>query len=112
MKSAIGSCDFWLRLCLVIFGMLVIVSSPSITYGADWVYYDLDQDANFLYFDKSSLYLKDGVVHVWRKKVFQSDNLFRIRQVLGEKYYKLIEKLTLFEIHCPTKTFQERADIS
>jgi hypothetical protein len=109
MRSAKGSAKFELGIPLFIFCIPVILSLASITYGADWEYYDLDQDANFLYFDKGSMYDKDGVVYVWQKKVFHSDNLFRIRQVLGEKYYKLIEKLTLYEIHCPTITFQERA---
>ena len=72
-------------------------------------YYGLDQDANFLYYDKNVSYESGDVVQVWQTKVFHSDNLFRIRQTLGEKYYKLIEKLTLFEIHCPAKSFQERA---
>lgn len=72
-------------------------------------FYGLDQDSNFLYYDKNLSRELGDIVQVWQRKVFHSDNLFRIRQTLGEKYYKLIEKLTLYEIHCPTKSFQERA---
>ena len=97
----------WISVVLYIF--MLILSMSSFAYGAGWEYYGLDQDVNFLYYDKNAMNEAGGVVQVWQKKVYHSDNLFRIRQMLGEKYYKLIEKLTLYEIHCPTKTIQERA---
>ena len=109
MKNAILSFGFNLRMCPLIINLVLFSLLTSSAQGADWEYYGLDQDVNFLYYDKSSMHEAGGVVQVWQKKVFHSDNLFRIRQVLGENYYKLIEKLTLYEIHCPTKTIQERA---
>ena len=80
-----------------------------ISYGADWQQYDADIEGNFLYVDKDSITEINGITHVWQKKVYYKDNLFRIRQILGEKYYKLIEKITLYEIHCPSKQLQDRA---
>jgi hypothetical protein len=78
-------------------------------YGADWKHYDSDIEGNFLYADEDSITNTNGITMVWQRKVYYKDNLFRIRQVLGERYAKLIEKITLFEIHCPTKQYQERA---
>jgi len=109
MKSAISSSGFNLRMWLPIFCLVLILSLTSVSHSVDWEYYGLNQDGNFLYFDRSSMHNAVGVVQVWQRKVFHSDNLFRIRQMLGKKYYKLIEKLTLYEVHCPTKTIQERA---
>jgi hypothetical protein len=79
-----------------------------VTYGADWLKYDEDIEGNFLYVDKDSITDINGITYVWQKKVYYKDNLFRIRQILGERYYKLIEKITLYEIHCPTKQVQDR----
>ena len=111
MKSGIASSVFNLRMCPLVLNLALalILSLTSFAHGADWEYYGQDQDVNFLYVDKDSMKDTHGIMQVWQKKVYHSDNLFRIRQMLGEKYYKLIEKLTLYEIHCPTKTIQERA---
>ena len=109
MKGSIAFSAFKQRMCPPIFCLALILSLTSVSHGADWEYYGLDQDVNFVYVDKASMKDANGVMQVWQKKVYHSDNLFRIRQMLGEKYYKLIEKLTLYEIHCPTKTLQERA---
>jgi hypothetical protein len=79
------------------------------TYGVDWQLYSQDIDGNFLYVDKDSIAEIKGTTQVWQKKVFYKDNLFRIRQVLGEKYRTLVEKITLYEIHCPSRQVQERA---
>ena len=79
------------------------------TYGADWQNYDMDMEGDFLYFDKDSITDINGITLVWQKKVYNKENLFRIRQILGERYYKFIEKITLYEIYCPTKISQERA---
>ena len=108
MKNASVSSDFAVRTCLFIGILALLLMLTSSVYCADWEHYGLDQDANFLYYDKNAMQESGGVVHVWQRKVFHSDNLFRIRQTLGEKYYKLMEKLTLYEIHCPTKSVQER----
>jgi hypothetical protein len=94
---------------VVLYNFMLILFLNSFAYGAEWEYYGQDQDVNFLYVDKDSMKDANGIMQVWQKKVYHSDNLFRIRQTLGETYYKLIEKLTLYEIHCPTKTIQERA---
>jgi len=109
MKNAIVSSGFTLRMCAIIVNLSFFLLLTSSVQGADWEYYSLDQDVNFLYYDKNAMHETGGVVQVWQRKVYHSDNLFRIRQILGENYYKLIEKLTLYEIHCPTKRIQERA---
>jgi len=109
IKDNITFSAFKQRLCLLVLNLVFILSLTSFAYSADWEYYGLDEEANFLYYDTYLANQADGVVQVWQKKVYHSDNLFRIRQTLGEKYYKLIEKLSLYEIHCPTKTAQERA---
>jgi Surface-adhesin protein E len=109
MDPAVASSCITPRIYLLFFCLPLILSFAATSYGADWEYYGLDQDVNFLYFDKKAMHEEGGVVQVWQKKVFHSDNLFRIRQILGERYYKLIEKLTLYEIHCLTRTSQERA---
>jgi len=86
-----------------------MVSCPPCAGGAQWEYYGLDQDSNFLYYDKQSVHEVNEIVQIWQRKVFHSKNLFRIREILGERYRKLTEKLTLYEIHCPMRTAQERA---
>jgi hypothetical protein len=108
MKNASVSSDFSVRTCQFIGILSFLLMLTSSVYCAEWEYYGLDQDVNFLYYDKNAMQESGGVVHVWQRKVFHSDNLFRIRQTLGEKYYKLMEKLTLYEIHCSTKSVQER----
>lgn len=100
---------FYLRISRILILLAFSVFMFSYAHGANWEYYSSDEEGNFLYYDRSSIYETKGVVNVWQKKVFHSNNLFRIRQTLGEKYYKLVEKLTLLEIHCSTKTAQERA---
>lgn len=97
------------RIGIGIFVLLFGSLCATVSYAADWHHYGLDEDANFLYYDKNAIDTADGVVRVWQRKVFTSDNLFRIRQVLGERYYKLLEKLTLYEINCAARTYQERA---
>lgn len=111
MKYADISSGLNLRMRLLIVVLPLVLLLASSTQGAEWEHYDLDEEANFLYYDKHAIHEADGVVQVWQRKVFHSDNLFRIRQILGENYSKLIEKLTLYEIHCPTKRMQERAFI-
>lgn len=94
---------------LGVFMLLCGSMCVTASHAADWQHYGLDEDGNFLYYDRNAMDAADGIVRVWQRKVFTSDNLFRIRQVLGERYYKLLEKLTLYEMNCAARTYQERA---
>jgi len=94
---------------LSLYFLISLTFHICVSYGADWQKYDEDIEGNFLYADKDSITEINGITQVWQKKVYYKDNLFRIRQILGERFYKLIDKITLFEIHCPTKQYQERA---
>lgn len=94
---------------LFLFSIFFCAFPAGAAYGVDWRHYAEDIEGNFLYYDSDSITESKGIVSVWQKKVFNVGNLFRIRQVLGERYKKLIEKISLFEIHCPTRQVQERA---
>jgi len=95
--------------CILSLSFLISLTFQiCITYGADWQHYDEDIEGNFLYIDKDSITEINGITYAWQKKVYSNANLFRIRQILGERYYKLIDKITLFEIHCPSKQVQDR----
>ena len=97
------------HLCAMIFFLFsYLLLCTHAAYAVDWRHYGKDMDGNFLYYDKDSMAEIKGVVYVWEKKVYASNNLFRIRQILGERYAKVIEKITLYEFHCPTRQVQSR----
>ncbi|MDQ7787574.1 MAG: hypothetical protein RDU01_08190 [Thermodesulfovibrionales bacterium] len=100
------------RMTFLILGLFLIffpIVTAGTVFGEDWQYYADDSEGNFLYYDKDSIAHRDEVTEVLQKKIYERDNLFRIRQKLGEKYATLIEERSLLEIHCPKKTFQVRA---
>jgi len=92
-----------------LFLIFYLIVTANTVYGEDWLYYAEDSEGNFLYYDRDSITHKDTVTEVWQKTVYEKNNLFRIRQILGERYVTLTEAQSLVEIYCPKKTFQVRA---
>jgi hypothetical protein len=81
-------------------------SIHSATAHAEWKYYGSDRNSNYVYYDKENTTDYQGIVRIWRKKVYNPNIVRRTYESLGIKYRNLKECIELLEINCISKQYQ------
>lgn len=87
----------------IIFVTFCLFFMATLADGADWQYYGLDKDGDSLFYDKENVTHSNDIVKIYQKETYLADNLFWIKQRLGDKYSDLKEVVNLIEIDCSAK---------